>query len=152
MKNSLFVLVLIVAVLAVGATAYLYNELNTLKNNPEQVSQEEVEQLVVEVGRLMILPEETPTVATVADAEVLKKDQLFFANASNGDKILIYTTARKAILYNPTAKKIVEVAPIILGEGEGTPPAATTPPPPAPAEEVMEEETPSDETVDEEAL
>ncbi|MCI0532622.1 hypothetical protein L0Y49_00200 [bacterium] len=149
MKNTLFVLVLIVAVVAVGATAYLYNELNSIKKDPQKVAQEEIDRLLVEVEKLIVLPEgETPTVATVDDPEVLK-DQPFFANASKGDKILIYAGARKAILYNPTTKKIVEVAPIILGEGEGA--AASTPPPSAPSTEVMEEEgAPSDEVMMEE--
>ncbi len=40
------------------------------------------------------------------------KGQPFFANAQVGDKVLIYYKAKKAILYNPTDNKIVEVGPI----------------------------------------
>jgi len=64
------------------------------------------------VGRIIVLPnDEEPTVATVTDPEKLR-DQVFFANAKAGDKVLIYTKARKAYLYDPIAGKLVEVAPI----------------------------------------
>ena len=72
----------------------------------------QVDDLVAEVGRLIVLPEnEVPTVATVTEPEKLK-DQLFFANAKAGHKVLLYTEAKKAYLYDPVAKKLIEVAPI----------------------------------------
>ena len=75
----------------------------------------EVEKVVQKVGRLMVLPEgEAPTVATVTDPEKLK-DQQFFQNAKEGYKVLIYTNAKKAILYDPAQNKIVEVAPLNIG-------------------------------------
>ena len=68
------------------------------------------------VGKLIVLPEgEQPTVATVSDAESLR-EQPFFAQAKNGYKVLIYTNARKAILYDPLSNKIVDVAPLNIGE------------------------------------
>ena len=39
----------------------------------------------------------------------------FFSKAKVGDKVIIYTNARKAILYDPVAGKIVEVAPVNIG-------------------------------------
>ncbi len=69
------------------------------------------------VGRLIVLPEdEVPTIATVTDLEALQ-GQPFFANAKLGDKVLIFAKAGKAILYDPVEQKIVEVAPVNLGDG-----------------------------------
>lgn len=48
------------------------------------------------------------------DPEKLR-DQPFFANAQRGDKVLIYANAKKAILYNPPSNKIIEVAPVNIG-------------------------------------
>jgi len=76
-----------------------------------------VNKLVKEVGQLIELPKETPTVATITDENKLK-DQAFFANAKNGDKVLIFTNSKKAILYRPSLKKIIEVAPINLGQSQ----------------------------------
>lgn len=118
---------LVVLVVAVSAVAfYFYKKSLDLERNPQKVTQNEIKKLVAQVSRLMILPEnETPTLATVADPAKLK-DQIFFAKATKGDKVLIYTNAKKAILYNPETNKIVEVAPINIG------PLATPAPIPKP--------------------
>ena len=77
----------------------------------------EVQKTVAEVAKLIILPQdEAPTVATISDVGKLR-GQAFFANAQNGDKVLIYTKAAKAILYDPVQKKIVEMAPLNNGNG-----------------------------------
>ena len=98
-----------------GTAVYFYNEYSGLKQDINKVTQQEVAKLVAQVGKLIILPEgETPTLATLSDLEKLK-DQSFFAKAKTGDKVLIYTNAKKAILYSPELNKIVEVAPINIG-------------------------------------
>ena len=121
-KNILTVVILLLAFIAMtGQAAYLYMQNIQLKKNPQSAAQEEVKSIVAKVGRLIVLPEgETPTIATVTDTKLLK-DQPFFAKAQVGDKVLIYTTAKKAILYNPTSNKIVEVAPLNIGATQGTP-------------------------------
>jgi len=114
-KGILSILLFIALLAAIGVAVYFYLQVAQLKKNPQQVSQEEVQQLVDKVSKLMVLPEgETPTVATVNDPEKLK-DQPFFSKAQVGDKVLIYTNAKKAILYNPATNKIVDVAPVNIG-------------------------------------
>jgi hypothetical protein len=73
--------------------------------------QEEATKTIQAVGKLMVLPDEVPTVATVTDLEKLK-DQVFFKNAKIGDKVLIYLKAQKAILYDSESNKIIELAPL----------------------------------------
>lgn len=108
--------ILLILVLGLGLlSSYLYIQLNNLKRNPQQLAQQEVQSLIEKVGKLVVLPEnETPTVATVNDPELLK-DQPFFANAKKGDRVLIYTNARKAILYDPVSNKVIEIAPVNIG-------------------------------------
>ncbi len=68
----------------------------------------ELESYVSKIGTFMVLPEnEQPTMATVADKERLSQ-QAFFAKAENGDKMLFYAKAQKAILYRPSQNKIIE--------------------------------------------
>lgn len=101
--------------LAGGYFYYQNQKTQVAKANPQIQAQEEVKKVVAEVGKLIDLPaDETPTVATVTDITKLK-DQPFFAKAKNGDKVLIYTNSKKAILYDPIAKKVIDVAPINIG-------------------------------------
>ena len=126
--------VLVLGILAgagAGAAAHYYRgEVEKLKNiDPQQAAQAETAALLAKVGELILLPvDEQPTIATVADPEKLK-DQPFFINAHQGDRVLIYTNARKAILYDPVAHKIIEVAPVSIGAETA---GATTPPPAEP--------------------
>ena len=110
-------IVLLVAGLA--ALTYFYidtkNELNAAKN-PETAGKTETEQIVNQVNKFLQLPtDEAPTLATVNDISKLKNQQ-FFKNAQNGDKVLIYSKAGRALLYRPSSKKVIEYAPVNLGE------------------------------------
>ncbi len=122
----LIVLFLVMGVIAFGFYVQMNeakNSLNVAKqNDPQKVSENEALAIIDEVGKLIVLPEdEKPVIATVADPEKLK-GQLFFAKAKVGDRVLIYPNAAKAILYDPVAKKILEVAPLNIGspQAQGT--------------------------------
>ena len=114
----------IIGLIAASAGAYYfydkYQEVQNKLDNPENVAQEEVANITNKLGKLMILPEdEEPTVATVLEKDKIQ-DQPFFSKAENGDKVIIYTKAMKAILYRPSANKIIEVAPISITQPEGS--------------------------------
>lgn len=110
-----------------GTSAYLYRQNQQLKN-PQQVAQADLQSVLKKVGKLMTLPEgEEPTLATVVNPEKLAKEA-FFANAKKGDKVLIYTQAKKVILYDPQTNKVLNVGPFnpdALKKTEVAPPAAT---------------------------
>ena len=112
----------ILAVIAMGVlTFYFYKKYASIKKNPNLVAQEEVTRVTKLVSGLMTLPkEETPTLATVLDKEKLK-DQPFFSNSKNGDIILIYTKAQKAIIFREKENKIINVGPISIDKKNGTP-------------------------------
>lgn len=90
--------------------------LKTTANLSEDEARKVTEELVKEVGKLIALPsDESPTLATILDVEKLK-GQPFFANAVNGDKVLVYTNARKAYLYRPNERKLIEVGTLTPGD------------------------------------
>jgi len=121
-KNILTGSVILAVILILGGFGFLYlkytgaqAETAHLRELAKAGTTEEVEKLVNLVGKLMELPAgENPTVATIKDKEKLT-DQPFFSRAENGDRVLIYAQAKKAILYRPSTNKIVEVSVINIG-------------------------------------
>ena len=118
----------------------LKSEISNLKSDPQVAARDEVNTLVKKLAALVVLPEgEDPVVATVTDKEKLK-DQAVFANAENGDKLIIYSNAKKAYLFDPNNNKIKDIIPVNIGEVAGaateatpkiTPTEKTTPTPEA---------------------
>lgn len=95
--------------------------------------QEDVQGVVAEVSKIIQLPAgEIPTLATVTDLSKVQ-DQSFFTNAKEGDRVLVYQSAKKAYLYRPSEKKIIEVGVVNVSEnksdvaGENTEISVTTP-------------------------
>jgi len=128
-KVPVFVGVVILIALLVGLSGYLYLEnqksQSLLKNSPA-ANQVEVDSLVVKVGKHYELPKnDTVTVATVSDLNKLK-GQVFFTNAQNGDKVLIYPKTSIAILYRPSTDKIINVGPVNAEKTEGPKTASTS--------------------------
>lgn len=119
-QKYLMIVLLIVAAVGIGGSGYLYmqyQKVNNLLKTPGVAGQLEAKDLIRQISRLMVLPkDEDPTVATVSDLQKLK-DQPFFKNAQNGDKVLIYTKSALAILYSPKMDKIIAVSPVNLGQG-----------------------------------
>lgn len=107
--------VAVLVALAAVPGYYYYNEYQhaqMLLNDPAKAAKIELDQTIASVGKLLELPpKERPTLATVSDVSKLAS-QPFFRYAKNGDKVLIFTEAKKAILYRPGNNKIVEVAPL----------------------------------------
>lgn len=141
MKKRFFpfalILIVLLSLISLVVSYFLFRELKntkqeltSIKKDPQAFIQTEAKQLVAKVGKLIDLPQEEPTVATIANLDQLK-NQPFFAKAKIGDKILIFSAAKKAILYDPTANKIIEVGPL-LDSNQAAEPVVTSSPQAAP--------------------
>lgn len=111
--NIISLVVVAIAVLAASYFFLQYQKSQKLLQNPTAKAQAETQELLEQVGKIYALPNGTPTVATVSDKSKLST-QAFFASAQNGDKVLIYTDAKKAILYRPSTGQVIEVGPITI--------------------------------------
>lgn len=117
-KRWVMILLGILIMGLIGASGYYYWQFKKIKANPNAASQQDVKKLVTEVSNIIELPQGVdPTVATVSNKDQLQ-DQDFFKGAENGDKILIYASSKMAILYRPSTKKIIRVAPLVLGQND----------------------------------
>lgn len=121
-------LVIIIILAAGGYYGYKYYQAKRLADPKYRQAQVDklVKKVTDNVGKLMILPVgEVPTVATITDVDKLKVDQPFYNDAQNGDQLLVYSTARKAIIYSPKRNIIVNSGPVFVQDEQQTPPAAS---------------------------
>lgn len=122
------VFILLFAAIGLSIFFYLkYRDSQQKLNNPTVSAKAETQELINKVGKLTLLPSsEAPTIATVSDVSKLA-GQSFFKNAQNGDKVLIYTKAKKAYLYRPSTDRIINIAPVNLGNTNSNSSTPTTP-------------------------
>lgn len=113
--NKKYILLLILFLLTAFPSVFFFIKYRESEQKLKSVlgtSSEKNSKIIEAVGKLITLPEgETPTIATVTDKDKLN-NQAFFQSAKNGDILLIYSQAKKAILYDPLARKIIDVAPL----------------------------------------
>lgn len=128
-KQSVSTLVWFVLGILLGAGALFAWNSYKIENKAllaSQVEQAQVKELIAKVGKLIILPiGEEPVVAFINDAEALIKDQVFYKGAKNGDAVLVYQKASKAIVYSPDRNLIVNVGPIFLQDQQAQTPTKT---------------------------
>jgi hypothetical protein len=121
----------VVVVLLVGVMqdrSKLQTQVSKLSGSPAASGAQQVGDLTKQIGASFQLPTgETPTLATVSDASKVRS-QAFFKDTQNGDKVLLYSKAGEAILYRPSTKKIISVAPVNLN-GTSSSSNTTTPTP-----------------------
>lgn len=130
MKKGMTAVLAILVILLAGSTYYFFDsftktnkELKTLKKDPQANAKKEADEVTAQVGKLMNLPkDEKATIATIADKSKIDiKQQPFFTNAANGDKVLLYVKAKKAILFRVSTNKIIEVGTLnVQQQDKGT--------------------------------
>lgn len=122
--NHLIIIVLILIILAGGGAAYWYFDraggaggvsLNGLPPQ-EQLSPKEIQDILKTIGRHIVLPPGEPLIATIQDAEALKKVQPFFGLSQNGDQLLVYPD--KAFIYRPSEDKLINVGPVYRADDQ----------------------------------
>jgi hypothetical protein len=152
-KNVIDAIFILIVVFLLGGIVYslkLYTdsqakikELSAKVASPQTAMAEEAKLTIENVGKHLVLPKEEPKVLSIANVEVLRKDQPFFNQANNGDKLLVFS--QKVILYSPTLDKVIDIAQIRLPSdtpGPGTPSVAPIEPTSEPTSEVTRKPSP----------
>jgi hypothetical protein len=84
-----------------------------LQNISKAEEEKVIQEIVENAAKLIVLPKgEEPVMATITDADALIKEQPFYLGSKNGDVVLMYQKALKAIIYSPERNIIVNVGPI----------------------------------------
>lgn len=80
-------------------------------HNRQQSLAESTNGIVEAISRLAVVPtDEKPSVTTVVDKT--KVNQPFLRNAENGDQVVLYFQAGRAVVYRPSTNKIVNMGPL----------------------------------------
>ena len=74
--------------------------------------------VMARVSAHLITPDETPTIADIDDVDTLKAENDFYKDAQNGDKLIVFSEARRAVIYSPVRDVIVNVGPIVNTQAE----------------------------------
>lgn len=124
-KKFILIAIPLILLLLSPPLYYFYQEYNKMRAEYEKTKLQlgqsstvlgsNTQSILDKVGKLIELPNESPTVATVSDVTKLK-NQPFFKNAQNEDVVIVYKDAKKAILYREAINKIIEVGNINISE------------------------------------
>jgi multidrug resistance efflux pump len=101
----------IVAIAAIFFATQFFASQSTAETADDATKQ----RIVSKVENLYILPEGAPTVARVQNKDQLI-GQAFYDHVENGDYLIVYDQAKLALIYREAADKLVNVAPIALGD------------------------------------
>ena len=132
MKTKRILSILVVLVILLLAFA-IFKKFYDPKGDAEsqQLSDKEIKSLVNKVSKLIIVPDETPVIATIIKAEELIVEQKFYLGSKDGDYLIVFPTAKKALIYRENENRLINVGPIIVDQQ-----ATSTPQEPVQKEEV----------------
>ncbi|MFA5211147.1 MAG: hypothetical protein WC414_01415 [Patescibacteria group bacterium] len=126
-KKKYMILIIIIVTFLIGSAIFFYfdnneQEENIEKNkeqNKEQIeneNKEESDDVLKKISKLFDAPEEVPIISRISDINQPALKQAFFAGAENGDYLLIYKEAGKAVLYSAKKNKILNMGPFSTEE------------------------------------
>lgn len=128
-SKVLFMLLALVLVALAAGSFVLYGKYQATQQQVEKLStvqgqqelnQTQVNQLLGEMRAIILLPkDEDPVVATISDMNLLK-DKDFYKDAQNGDRVVVFANAKKAYIYRPSNKMIINVGAFEVSTGQTT--------------------------------
>ncbi|MBC7766935.1 hypothetical protein H7Y21_03005 [Arenimonas sp.] len=114
--NKKIVTLLIILLVALLGFAIFKKFNPTPKTTEGQLSEKEIKSLVTKVSKLINVPGETPVIATIIKADQLIAEQKFYTGSKDGDYLMVFPIAQKAIIYRESENKLINVGPIIVDQ------------------------------------
>jgi len=111
----LVVVAAVIFVIMAIAVIFFAGQFFASQSNSDTPDDATRDRILGKVESLYMLPEGTPTVALVQNKSQLD-GQAFYSNVENGDYLVIYDQAKLALVYREAVNKLVNVAPIALGD------------------------------------
>lgn len=116
LQLPLFLAILFGIVAVAGLLGFILGQRGGQQNTPAVSSATPSSDLLGEIDKLYKLPtDEKPTIVTIKDADKLK-DQTFFKDAKNGDRLVVYSNNKLALIYRQADHSLVNVGPVNYNE------------------------------------
>ncbi len=122
-KKILSILILIIILLlAFAIFKKFYNPIDESNKKTDQLSEKQVASIVKKISKLIVVPsDEKPMIVPILNADELIAEQRFYIGSEDGDYVIVYPNAKKAIIYRESENKLINVGPVIVDQ-----PATTT--------------------------
>lgn len=105
-KRSL-ISIIVVLLIALAITGGVF----TFKYFTEKPGRTDAASLAGQIGKSVQLPNEQPTLFTIADKSKISNKALG-QRVDNGDELLFFKSARKVVIYRPSTKKVIDMLTI----------------------------------------
>lgn len=115
-RGALVLIGLLIAIILslAGFALYTNAQYQALKKNPSVASEDTNKAILSRLGKIMKLPDdETPQIAAVSDKSKLASD-VFFKDADNGDYLIVYSKARRIIVFRDSKNQIINQGPFTI--------------------------------------
>lgn len=100
--------------LLLAYAAYTTIQYQALKKNPAVTNEDTSKRVLSKLGKILKLPDdETPQIAAVEDKSKLGND-VFFKDVENGDFLVVYSKARRIIVYRESNNQIINQGPFVI--------------------------------------
>jgi hypothetical protein len=109
------ILTWVVIVALAAGLVYFFVENRSLKSPDAQleIAEAQNKKIVQDVRKIILVPDQDPTIATIVDPEKLREQNAeFYEHAEADDVLLIYPD--KAIIYRTADGLIINVAPVTI--------------------------------------
>lgn len=124
-KTKVKIIIALIVVFVAAVLWSLYTQEGLYKvpvenNEIKEIEGSERKSVIEKVSELIILPlDQSPVLIELKDVETLKSRQTFYANAVDGDFLLVFPNSKKAIIYSEQRNILVNVGPIVIDENNG---------------------------------
>jgi hypothetical protein len=118
-KNYLKLIVLFLLLVLIGGY-FGYRYWTSPKAIAARIEKQNMK-MISDISKFMRLPQgDKPIFYEITDPVSISKTQPFFSGSEKGDRLIIFPTSSKALIYNPTKKMIINVGPIQFDQSQQT--------------------------------
>lgn len=119
-KGKIWLILLVCFTIGIAiAGSILSYKYHILSTKPEEAQTLQTNILLKKVSNLVLLPQDSPTIAEITDISKLNQ-QTFFSRAENQDLLLIYTKDNITVLYRPSSNKVINIGSLNPPQAESS--------------------------------